>query len=120
MVSQQSPRVLSVEQVGGVTLVKFTKTDILDQETTEAVGEQLFALVEERNPGPVVVNLGKVQRLTSLMVGKLVALHKKVHRAGGRLALCGVNPSLLDVLETLKLARVLNIYRDEQEALQSF
>jgi stage II sporulation protein AA (anti-sigma F factor antagonist) len=66
-----------------------------------------------------VLNFSCVERISTEMLGKLVALQKKVQDRGGRLALCQVNPKLQEIFKIFKLPQLLTIYDDEQEALQT-
>src|SRR5947208_1405873 len=77
MSTQGGPRLLEVEQVGEVTLVTITPRKILAEETTETIGAQLFSLVKELGCRKLVLNFGQVERLTSVMLGKVVMLHRK-------------------------------------------
>jgi anti-sigma B factor antagonist len=111
---------LEVEQVGDVTLVKVTQPRILDEEMTEEIGGQLFSLVKDLGCRKLVLNFDRVERLTSVLLGKLVLLHRKVEDAGGRLILCNIQPRVYEIFELLRLPHVLNIRAGEQQALQAF
>jgi anti-anti-sigma factor len=119
MARQPQARLLESEPVGGVTVVRFACAEIWGTETVREIGERLARLADIVGPR-LVLDFGKVDRLDSTMLGQLISLHKKVKAAGGRLALCRLNPELLEVFETLRLTRLLDIYGEEQEALQSF
>jgi stage II sporulation protein AA (anti-sigma F factor antagonist) len=112
-------RYLEVEQVGDAIVVRFTVPWILKEGTIETIGETLDGLVENSSCRKFVLNFDNVKSLTSMMYGKLVGLHKKIEDAGGRLALCKINPNLYEVFEVLNLTPTLTIYGEEQEALQS-
>jgi anti-sigma B factor antagonist len=113
-------RGLEVEQIGDVTVVRFAQRSILEEEKIQVMGRQLFDLVENFGCRKFIVNFGNVQSLSSTMVGKLFALHRKVQAAGGRLVLCTIIPELREIFEILKLPELCSVYEEEQEALQSF
>ena len=54
------------------------------------------------------------------MLGKLITLRNKIKAGGGRLALCALHPDVQQIFEVTRLTQYLDIYPDEQEALQSF
>ena len=110
---------LEVSPVGGATVVRFTLRELVKEGTVEAIGDKLFELVHERGQRNLVLDFGQVDSVVSTMVGKLTGLRKKLEEAGGRLALCGVKPHLLETFATLNLTGVLPIHGDEQEAVQS-
>ena len=116
MARQSSRRWLQIEPVGDVSVVKFTQPDIVDLEIIRVLGEQLLGLVDEGRR--VVLDFSRVKRLSTALVGKVVALHKRLNRVGGRLALCEVAPHLREALELLKLPRLVPIYDEEREALE--
>jgi anti-sigma B factor antagonist len=120
MSSQPRRRRLEVEDLGDVTVVKFTDKKILDEQNIQIIGEQLFSLVDELGRRRLVLNFGNVEYLSSAALGKLITMNKKVQTAGGRLALCSIAPQIYEVFEITGLKKLFNIYEDEQEALQSF
>lgn len=68
----------------------------------------------------VVLNLDSVEKVSTMMLSKLVALHTKMRAAGGRLVLCGVDRELRNVLKAFRLHQLFLICAEEQEALQAF
>ena len=120
MVPQQSREGLEVEQIGEVTVATFTQRHLLDEEKMQTIGTQLRSLGEEVGHRPLVLNFAAVERLSTEMVGKLIALQKKVQEKGGRLALCQINPQVYQVFKILKLPQVLTIFADEQERSSDF
>lgn len=111
---------LEVEDIGDVTVVKFTDRKILDEQNIQAIGEQLFSLVDDQGKKRLLLDFGNVEYLSSAALGKLITLHKKIQQAQGRLALCCIDPQIYEVFKITKLNQIFNIYEDEQEALQSF
>ena len=120
MSTQPRRRQLVVSDMGDVTVVNFTEKKILDEPNIQAIGEQLFSLVEDSGKKKLLLNFGRVEYLSSAALGKLITLNKKVVTSNGRLALCSIAPQIYEVFEITGLKRVFNIYGDEQEALQSF
>ena len=111
---------LQMEQAGEVTVVRFLQAIILTGTTAEAVSDQLGGLVEDKYHCWLLLNFGNVQSLTSLKLGKLIALHNKVQTAGGRLALRALSPDVYQIFEVTRLTELLAIYPDEPQALHSF
>jgi anti-anti-sigma factor len=111
---------LEVEEVEGVTVVRLSARTILGAEAVAAIGEQLRLLAEEAGCRNFVLNLARVESVTTDMVGTFVNLHRSVQVAGGRVVLCGVGDFLAAILQVLKLTEVFPIYADEAEALRSF
>jgi anti-sigma B factor antagonist len=110
---------LEVEAVGGVTVVQFRDRHILSAAAVQALGKQLQSLAVGSDRRRLVLNFGNVERLSSAVLGSVVALDRAVRRAGGRVALCGVRPDLAHLLTITRLDRHLDIYPSEGEALQN-
>jgi anti-anti-sigma regulatory factor len=109
---------LEVETVGDIAVVKFVCRQILSEEAIEAVGRQLSALVEQEGQRKLILNFAKLDRLATAMLGKLLTLHLKLKSCGGWLVLCQIPRHLYEIFVILRLPQLLNVYLDEQEALQ--
>ena len=120
MAAQPRGNWLEVETVGDVTVARFTRRRILQEESVQAAGEQLLGLSQDAGCRKLVLNFGKVEGMTTALLGKVVATHRKIQEAGGRLVLCEVGAPLREIFTLCKLPQVLPIYAQEQEALQSF
>jgi anti-sigma B factor antagonist len=110
---------MKVEQAGELTVVRFTLAEIMHVEVIASVGDALFALVEDEGRRVLLLDLGAVRNLSSAMMGKLVALHRKLLALDGRLALCRINPEVQRTFDLCQLPRLLHIYPTEEEALRA-
>jgi anti-sigma B factor antagonist len=110
---------LEIEVVGGVLVVTFRHRQILNETAVQALGQQLQGLAAGSGPYRLILNFSNVERLSSAVLGQVVALDLAVRRAGGRLALCGVRPDLSHLLTITRLDRHLDLYPSEEEALQA-
>jgi anti-sigma B factor antagonist len=102
---------LEVERIGDATVVNFRGKKILDDQVIQAIGEQLFSLVEELGRGRMFLNFGNVKYLSSAALGKLVTLNKMVNNVGGQLVLCNINPQIEEVFAITKLNMLFSIQR---------
>jgi anti-sigma B factor antagonist len=109
---------LEVEQVGRVTVVKVLHRRVLTDAAVATLGEQLRSLVEDAGHRHLVLNFGRVERLTSALLGQLVALSRTLRRAGGRLAVCEIRPEFNPGFRILGLDKDLPLYGSEGDALQ--
>lgn len=119
---RQQPRSpwMTSERIGNASLVKLTTTSVLDEQVVQAIGRHLFDIADQFDPCLMVLDFQPVERVTSTLVGKLIALNKKIQSSGGKLILCGVSQKLLEVFEILRLSSLFKICADEQEALMAF
>ena len=111
---------LQSEQVGDVTIVSFSDRDLLDAIMIQKLGEELLSLASGVHRRQLVVNMSGVERLSAMMVGKLIALQKDVQNAGGRVVLCRIDPRIYEIFRIFKFRRLSRIYQEEPEALQDF
>jgi anti-sigma B factor antagonist len=99
---------LRAEVVGDAVLVKLDYKR-LDDSNIWDVEEQLVRLAAERDPPRLWLDLAGLEHLSSLSLGKFLALHKRLRALGGQLRLVNVGPRVNRLLERTKLANVLNI-----------
>jgi anti-sigma B factor antagonist len=111
---------LEVEQIGDVAVAKFNTRHLLNEDKMHMIGQQLVSLGDEAGYRNLVLSFSAVDRLSTEMLGKILALHRKVQTRGGRLVLCAIKPALFEIFKILRLPQLLTIYADEQEALQKF
>jgi anti-sigma B factor antagonist len=119
MSAQPTAPLLHVEQAGDVTVARFRAPVTLSGHKTEQAGQELQSLVAAGRT-QMVLNFANVEMLTSSMLAKVITLHKSLQAAGGRLALCGLSATLQEIFEVTQLPRILNLYGEEREAVQSF
>jgi anti-sigma B factor antagonist len=119
MLSGHGGHWLERKDVGRVTVVRLKVQRLLDDEVTQDLFRQIYSLVDlgRRN---LVLDLGAVEQLASVALGKLVMLNRKAQAADGRLALCALTPAVLAALEPTHLADRFGIYPDEEAALLTF
>jgi anti-sigma B factor antagonist len=120
MASPPRRRRLEVEDIGDVTVVIFVDRRILDEQNIQAIGDQLFGLVDEVGRRKLLLNFSNVEFLSSAALGKFITLQKKVQAATGSLVLCNIDSDILEVFEITKLDKFFTIAKDEQTGLQSF
>jgi anti-sigma B factor antagonist len=111
---------LKLEAIGDITVVNFLDRRILDEQNIAAIGEQLFALVDDSKHRKVLLNFHNVEYLSSAALGQFIVLHKKLTGAGGKLVLCHIAPQIYEVFTLTRLDKVFNIKPDEDSALKAF
>jgi anti-anti-sigma factor len=77
-------------------------------------------VIREQDIPQVVVNLADVQLVTSSFIAGLVALHKRIRAASGKMVVCGLSTVVRETLHGAKLDKLLNIADTEQQALACF
>jgi anti-anti-sigma factor len=108
------PHCLSISVVDDATVVKL-RVKRLDDLNVWGVEEELERLTANQEYPQLRVDLGEVEQLTSLSIGKFVALHKRLRARGGRLSLINVCPRLYRFFERTHLTKILDVHQKEVE-----
>lgn len=118
--STQPRRRLIIEDIGDIAVVQFVDKKILDEQNIQMIGDDLFRLVDELGRRKILLNFANVEFMSSAALGKLIRLHQRLQQAGGKLVLCGISNSILEIFVITKLDKMLTIVKDEQTGLNSF
>jgi anti-sigma B factor antagonist len=113
------PDYISVREHDGVTVVGFTLSSLTEEANIDQVGHELFALIEQYDCRKLVVSLKGVIFITSSGLGKLITLHRKMHRLKGQVAYCDVEPVVEDILKTSRLFNYFVITPDVNSAVDA-
>jgi anti-anti-sigma factor len=104
-------RYFDVEVDGSVTVVKFTE-QYLNDSNIQQIGSDLAAIADQLKAGELHLDFSAVTYLSSIVLGKLLALHQRVTREGGRFVLTNVD-ALYDVFNVARLNTLLDLRRKE-------
>lgn len=111
-------RFFECEQHNDVAIARFRDPILTDELNIQQLGAELFAIAEQFHLKKVVLDLGNVQHLTSSVLGKIITMHRRLHRHGGVLALCAIGPEVADVLETSRLIDYFNCVKDVRSGIE--
>ena len=109
----------TVSQVENFTVVEFITNSLMNPVELEQIGTSLYKLVDAQDQRRIILDFEKVQYLSSQAIGIVMALRKKLSALkGGRLILCSVGPTLMQLLKITGLDRLLMIKPSQREALK--
>jgi anti-sigma B factor antagonist len=111
-------RRLQIEENGDITLVRFTDRGLLNEQTIQEIGKELYRLVDDQGRKKILLSFGNAEYFPSLLLGKITTLNKKAQAAGGKLVLCDLG-ELADDLPSV-VRRFLEIVENEQAANEAF
>ena len=111
---------IEVAEVGDVTVVRFADRKIIDVNSINELGDELFDLTEKENRKSLLLNFEKVEFLSSAALNKLIVLDKKVKAASGKLKFCSLRPEIIEVFVITRLNQLFDIREDEPDALAGF
>lgn len=112
-------RHLAVWKEQDVTVVRFGEHRILDELTVNRLSEELYQVADRPDCRKLLLNFASVDHLTTLMLGKLVMLRRKMEAKGGRFAVCDLEARVREEMLTTHLDKILTVYESEGEAIRA-
>jgi anti-sigma B factor antagonist len=113
-------RRIDIEDINGVTVARLLEKKILDEANIEALGQELFALVDKDGRRKVILDFTHVEYLSSAALGKLITMHKKMMTAKGKLVLCSIRKEIHEVFRITQIDRILTLCGTLDDALGKF
>jgi anti-sigma B factor antagonist len=114
----QSPR-LKVRDEGGVRVIRFEDRALTDEAVVRGVGDQLAAALPRTGPPAVILDFSGVQSISSMMIGKLIALQRRVDNQHGQMRLCELSDPVRNVFRTANLDRLFALDRDLRQSREA-
>ncbi|MBI5366147.1 MAG: STAS domain-containing protein [Planctomycetes bacterium] len=111
---------VAVTYEGDITVAEITGAKVLEEVTIQAIAQELNKLADAPYKVKLVIDFNKVDYLSSAVLGKIIALNKKVAADKGQLRLCCIKPSILEVFKITKLDKVVAIHPSREAAVASF
>jgi anti-sigma B factor antagonist len=115
--SDFTPKFLEIEQRGEAVIATVAVSLLTEDINLEQLGHELFAIVEQFGCRKMVVNLRNIRMITSGGLGKMITIHRKMHRHQGTVIFCEVQPAVEEVLNTSHLITYLQVAPDVDAAL---
>lgn len=91
------------------------RSDITDVTLHQLVKEQL-----ESGKKHILLNFQKVEFIDSFGVGEILASYISTHNLGGKLKIARISKKLFLVFQITMLTKVLEIFDEEERAIDSF
>jgi anti-sigma B factor antagonist len=113
-------RHVDVSQVGDATVVRLLDKEIRGEAASNDLEPELTRLVTAEGAKRVLLDMGKVEFVTSSAIVQLIMLNSALTNAGARLILCTLRPEVYDAFSMMKLDTLFQIEDDEAAALDAF
>jgi anti-sigma B factor antagonist len=110
--------VISEREVEGIEVLDFRGRLTFGDEDLQFRNE--IGNLLQRGKTRLALNLKRVSDIDTTGLGTLLFLLIKLRKVGGRLALFNVNPKHLELLVMMKLEAIVEVFADEQDAIDSF
>ncbi len=93
---------------------------VYEMHVVQELFEEITQAIQDTNAAHVVLDLVKLDHVSSQFLNRLLDLKDDVASRGGELRLCGLRPELNEIFEITHLNRQLAIAQNRQAALASF
>ncbi len=84
------------------------------------IADQLESCIDQSQVPKIIVDMKKVEYINSAVLGIFLNIFREVERMNGRFSLCGLNSEIDDLLDITKLSSVFEIFKNREDALDSF
>ena len=111
---------ISVEYSEKATIVTFTEEKILEERDISELQSSLNGVIEQAEKINLVLDFTTVKFLSSVVLGLLIRVSKKVYERDGQLRLCNINPRVYEIFKITRLTKIFDIYPDRDAAIASF
>ncbi|QDT69406.1 Anti-sigma-B factor antagonist [Planctomycetes bacterium MalM25] len=104
----------------GVLTIQLDDARLLEEGRIQQVEKDLVEAIDASEDTRIVLDFSKVQFMSSSMLGKLVAIHKKVKSYKAKMKLASVSPEILEVFKITRLDKLFDIAPDVEAARKAF
>ena len=106
-----------LREEGEIAVLTLKRDQLTDEENLEQLDQELSLIQEQPSGKRIVCDLSSVRYMSSSAIGKLISLHRKAIRTNGRIALCGLQPSVQDSLAASHLLDYFTIRPNAADAV---
>lgn len=97
-----------VSQIDDGTLIVMTQSD-LDLATVPLLVDDLIETVHESGQPNLYLDFSKVRLISSVVIGKMVAVNDRLREHGGRLIMLGLHPVHYQMFQATRLTETLDV-----------
>ena len=109
---------LVAQKVGDVVVFVFQTTSILDEVAVNEVARELEHVVQNSEVDKFVIDMGRIEMMTSSMLGQLVKFKKLCDTEQFSLMLCNLSGEIQKLFKMTRLDKVFSIAKTREAALK--
>lgn len=110
---------LDVREADGRVTAIVTGCAELVNGSAEAIGDKLAKLIAGQPGRELVVDLARVNFLSSAALAQFLGLHRTLTTAGGRLSLINLQPDVRQVFAVTQLDRIIDVHPPSSESVSA-
>jgi anti-anti-sigma factor len=107
-----------IQTIQAANVIELELPELLDSQEFDRLNEAILGAVHGQGHGKWIIDLSRVSYMGSAMLGLMVNLRQQIKSAGGRLVLCSMPPSLLQIFRTCCMERLFTIAKTRGDALR--
>jgi anti-sigma B factor antagonist len=117
MALEEAP--IRIRRSDGVIHVDLLEPKLIDDITIGQIREKLSGLIDAEARPRLIVSFAGVDRLSSMALGALIAVHNKMSEKKGQLRLVGIAPRVHDIFLQSGLTALFEIHETTEQAIAS-
>jgi len=91
----------------------------IDHHTCEEIRNKVDQEINRRNPKNIIFDMKNVNFMDSSGIGVIIGRYKLIMNSGGITAMINVKPQIKRVYEICGLKKIIPIYENEKQAIES-
>jgi anti-sigma B factor antagonist len=110
-------QLLELEKQGQCIIAGFQVSSVLDQDKAQQLDGELRKLLSCDGFSTLIMNFEKVRFMSSMIVGRLIRLHRELKTQGKTFCVCNLPQAVREIFEIMKLDKLFEIYDSEEDAM---
>lgn len=112
-------KMMNILTEGDITVFAFSAISIGNSSGIELIAAEVRAHLDTVRPEKVLVDFDGVKFFSSLLLGLLVEIWKKMKAYNGTMVISGIDPSLSRVFRITNLDKIFQFHPDRQTAIRA-
>ena len=101
-----------------VIILDFEQTKILHQDAVDTIGAELQNIARTTEMKKIVVDMNRIELMTSSMIGQFVSFHKQCQARGINISFCNLTKQIKELFKITKLDTMFQIKKNREDAMK--
>ena len=110
------PSLVEISTQEDITIVSLDAATI-STSGMEPIARALREVIDQRRPEKLIIDFSRVRFISSMMLGLLVDIWRRMKEYGGLVRICGIDPQLTRVFRITHLDRIFDFSKDLSSAV---
>ena len=111
--------IIDITLTGSIALITFKVPSVADIASVESISTKLHSLIDDGDALNVIVDFDGVRFFSSMILGLLVDIWRRLGEKGGTVSISGIDPQLSRVFKITNLDKLFQFYPDRQSAVDA-